>query len=273
MLKRSRIAALLITVALSLAMGGLAFAHEVPDLEQTGAVEVTMKLGEEPVGGGAMALYRVGDIQEEDGNYSFVLTKAFAGSGVSLEDIQSADVAQSLANYATANKLSSQVQEEDGNYSFVLTKAFAGSGVSLEDIQSADVAQSLANYATANKLSSQVKRIGASGVVTFDNLPVGLYLLVQTRAATGYSATNPFLAAVPTLIEGTYYYKVDASPKVEFEKEPTNPPTDPNKPSKVPQTADDTMPVGPLACAGAVLLATGAVLVVMTVRRAQKAGR
>lgn len=226
MLKRSRIAALLITVALSLAMGGLAFAHEVPDLEQTGAVEVTMKLGEEPVGGGAMALYRVGDIQEEDGNYSFVLTKAFEGSGVSLADIQSADVAQSLANYATANKL-----------------------------------------------SSQVKRIGASGVVTFDNLPVGLYLLVQTRAATGYSATNPFLAAVPTLIEGTYYYKVDASPKVEFEKEPTTPPTDPNKPSKVPQTADDTMPVGPLACAGAVLLATGAVLVVMTARRARKAGR
>ncbi len=213
MLKRSHIAALLVAVALTLAMGGLAFAHEVPDLEQTGAVEVTMKLGEEPVGGGAMALYRVGDIHEDDGNYSFVLTDAFADSGVALDDIQSADVARTLADYAASHNV-----------------------------------------------PSQVKRIGASGTVSFNDLPLGLYLLVQTRAATGYSPTNPFLAAVPTYIEGSYYYTVDASPKVELEKEPNSPSNNPNQPSKVPQTADNTVSTGMMVTIGSSLLMMGALI-------------
>lgn len=222
MLKRSRLAALLVTVALTLAMGGLAFAHEVPDLEQTGAVEVTMKLGEEPVGGGAIALYRVGEIQEDDGNYSFVLTDAFAGSGVTLDDIQSADVAKALADYAEAHNV-----------------------------------------------AYQAKRIGANGFVSFDNLPLGLYLLVQTRAAAGYSPTNPFLAAVPTLIEGTYYYTVDASPKVELAKEP-EPPVNPNQPPKMPQTADDTPSTGTMVLAGTGLLGAALLLAGLSACRSRK---
>lgn len=215
MLRLSRFAVLVAFVAMALAMGGLAcgaYAHEVPDLDQTGAIEVTMELDGHPVGGGAIALYRVGDVQENDGNYSFVLTDSFMGSGVALDDIQSADVAKTLATYASDN------------------------GV-----------------------AARVKRIGASGKVSFDNVQVGLYLLVQTRPATGYSLTNPFLVAVPTLMADGYYYVVDASPKVEIAKLP-EPPVTPNQPSEVPQTGDGTASLGAGMLTGMVLLVMGMAL-------------
>ena len=56
--------------------------------------------------------------------------------------------------------------------------------------------------------------------MTFSNLKLGLYLLVQTRAASGYSKISPFLVTVPYLNSGVYIYEVDADTKMELEKEP-----------------------------------------------------
>ena len=65
-------------------LGVRAQAHDVPDLSRKGSVTVTVRMGETPVAGGSLTLYRVGDIAEDDGNYSFALTEAFAASGASL---------------------------------------------------------------------------------------------------------------------------------------------------------------------------------------------
>lgn len=162
----------MLAVIFTCAMNVTAFAHDVPDMNREGTIEITMHRGDTAVGGGTLTLYRVGAVREEDGNYSFQLTDDFAGSDESLEDLQSVALAKKLAQYA---------------------KDYTIQGVT--------------------------KEIGQNGQIVFDNLKLGLYLLVQENAAEGYFAAEPFLVSVPMMEDGQYIYKVNASPKVELEKE------------------------------------------------------
>lgn len=191
-----------------------AYAHEIPDASKTGDITVTMIYEEKTVPGGTLTFYKVGNVKEDDGNYSFALTDDFAGSHVSLEDISSDQLAKTLAAYADDAALTGTTEE-----------------------------------------------IGNSGSVTFLNLELGLYLLVQTDAATGYSKADPFLVSVPMYEDGSYCYKVDASPKVELEPAPTAPssPTAPPSPS-LPQTGQLNWPIPVLTILGILLFSAGWVL-------------
>ena len=95
---------LVATVLAVLVAPGLAFAHDVPDMTRTGSVSATLTYDDEAVPGGSVTLYRVGDVVQDDGDYLFVLSGAFAGNGVSVEDPQSADAARALADWAREKK-------------------------------------------------------------------------------------------------------------------------------------------------------------------------
>lgn len=86
-------------------MSVTAFAHEVPDMEKTGSVSVAMTCEGKAVPGGTLTLYRVGDISEEDENYSFALTGGFAESRADLKELESAELPQILAEYAFEHHL------------------------------------------------------------------------------------------------------------------------------------------------------------------------
>lgn len=77
-----------------------ACAHAVPDLTRKGSISVTMRVGDTVVPGGSLTLYRVGEIAEDDGNYTFKTVDTFAGFTGSLEEVQSPELAQTLAGYA-----------------------------------------------------------------------------------------------------------------------------------------------------------------------------
>ena len=62
-------------------------------------------------------------------------------------------------------------------------------------------------------LGRSVKIIGEEGNVIFENLPVGLYLLIQTEAAEGYNAVSPFLVSVPLQDGAGWIYNVDGDIK------------------------------------------------------------
>ena len=79
-------------------------AHPVPDLERTGSITVTMTYKKKPVSGGKLALYRVGDVHEDDGNYSFVPAEGI--TGFTFDNVQSADLAAKLAKYVSTKKIS-----------------------------------------------------------------------------------------------------------------------------------------------------------------------
>lgn len=212
----------LFTVLLLICSVGMpVLAHEVPDQTRKGSIEITMHTDETTVGGGTLTLYRVGDVNESDGNYAFVLTEDFEESGESLENIGSAELANHLAAYAEEKTLEGLTQAIDDN-----------------------------------------------GNVSFTELELGLYLLVQEEAAEGYNKLNPFVVSVPQMKEGAYVYEVDASPKVELTPAPTPPLNDPDEPDvpeepdepdepKLPQTGQLNWPIPVLTVAGLTLLALG----------------
>lgn len=189
-------------------------AHDVPDMTRKGTITVTMRQEDTVVAGGILSLYQVGIVREDDGNYDFALNDTFAGSGESLDEIQSEELAKNLAQY---------VQEQ--------------------------------------KISGVSKEIDANGTVTFEQLNVGLYLVVQDKAGSGYFKTKPFLVSIPYMKDGVYQYEIDASPKVELFKDdiPVNSGKTPSKPSpsSLPQTGQLNWPIPILVITGLLLFSMG----------------
>ena len=105
-----RLSALALALSLCGAAALPAYAHDVPDETRTGSVSFAMTYDGAAVGGGSLTLYRVGDVAEDNGNYSFALSDAYEGcAGVdlgALSDMESVDlpgVAQTLADYTTVS--------------------------------------------------------------------------------------------------------------------------------------------------------------------------
>lgn len=215
-----RIGAVLLLVCL---LCTCALAVEVPDLEAEGSISLTIRdpQTQQPISGGTFALYHVGDVQEDDGNYFFSLTNAFAPSGFLLEDMTSAD----LGDAALAADLWAHAQ------------AFSA----VQPVMTAAVA--------------------SDGTLSFAPVGVGLYLVVQTEAADGYLPASPFLVSVPVRDGEGYDYSVDASPKITIETDPTpdtpdTPPSPPDDPD-LPSTGQLRWPIPVLTIAGLLLFALG----------------
>ena len=66
-------------------------ANNVPNLGKSGSIHISMRYDGSAVSGGEFVLYRVGEIQESDGNYSFRLVDPFASSEVTLENVHAFD--------------------------------------------------------------------------------------------------------------------------------------------------------------------------------------
>lgn len=92
-------------------LGIPAAAYEVPDLNRQGSIRISMYYDGSPVSGGEMTLCRVGDIHEDNGNYSFVLSQDFAPSGISLENIQSASAAKEAAAFASKQGITGSTKQ------------------------------------------------------------------------------------------------------------------------------------------------------------------
>lgn len=164
-----RLSALAGALALCCALALPAYAHDVPDGTRTGSIQFMMTYNKQPVGGGTLTLYHVGDVAEDDGNYSFALSDAYEDCGASLEDISDNKLADTLADYTTDHNLQ---------------------GINV--------------------------KISSDGTVTADDLTLGLYLVMQHNAASGYQPIAPFLVSVPyyDAEQDLYLYEVDAAPKM-----------------------------------------------------------
>lgn len=83
------------------------FGKEVPDVNRQGSISLTLQDSQSGayMEDGAVTLYQVGEIRVDDGNYSWQLSGAFSGSGLSLENLSSGQLAQELKEYADQKKI------------------------------------------------------------------------------------------------------------------------------------------------------------------------
>lgn len=105
---------------------------------ETGSITVEMKCDHQDVTGGTLAIYQVGRIQEEDGNYFYGKTEAMSDFPDAYDDIHSAALAEDIAAYiadkhieptATAKNAEGKVVFEGlelGLYLVVQTEASEG---------------------------------------------------------------------------------------------------------------------------------------------------
>lgn len=162
---------------------------------------------------------------------------------------------------------------DDGNSFYTYTEAFKSCEWDLDDLESSILVDNLSSFVSENKLSGITSSIDITGVGSFKELDIGLYLVIQQTPSTGYFAINPFLVSVPLISENEFVYDVDASAKVETLKEipvtetpePTAVPT--AKPSTLPQTGQLNWPVPILIVTGLVIFAAGWILTISHKRK------
>lgn len=153
--------------------------------------------------------------------------------------------------------------ENNADYSFCLTGEFAGADVKLDALDDLETAAALAQFVLEHDLEGTLQKIGESGKVSFGDLELGLYLVIQQEAAEGFKEIAPFLVSLPGMKDGIYIYEVDASPKLSLILTPTEPPTEPTTepteppPPKLPQTGLLLWPIPVLAIGGLLLMVIG----------------
>ena len=147
------------------------------------------------------------------------------------------------------------VVSDGGDYFFRYTEEFADCSVDIAELNSSALPQELATIAKEKNLKGKTQTVNQKGEIVFSDLEIGLYLIVQEKAAPGYSKVNPFLVSVPYNDDGHYVYDVNTAPKNLPEPEPTDPTEPP--PPELPQTGQNNWPVPVLAVVGLLLIAAG----------------
>lgn len=118
---KKRILSLILALVLVCAAAITATAVDVPDMSRKGTINIIMHKGEELISGGTLTVYRVGEIHEDDGDYSFVPTGEFVNCVEEFEDVQSPSLALELAMFAAEQELigNTEAVGTDGLATFV----------------------------------------------------------------------------------------------------------------------------------------------------------
>lgn len=108
-----------------------------------------------------------------------------------------------------------ELQEEDGKLYWKYTSDFEGCGLVPDGISEEAFAKTLEDYVESQNIQGIKKEISSEGTLSFDDLPLGIYLIVQEDPAEGYYPVNSFAVSVPAQEENGWNYHIDASPKME----------------------------------------------------------
>ena len=160
-----------------------------------------------------------------------------------------------LTLYKIAN-----ISIENSNLRYSFTAEFTNSGGGLEDMDTQGLAEHLANYANKNKISGMTQKVLDNGSITFDDLSLGLYLVVQEGSESSYYPINPFLVSLPMSNEenADWIYNVEANPKVQLKSDrPDDFITEEPSNQTLIQTGQLNWPIPVLAAAGIILFLLG----------------
>lgn len=148
-----------------------------------------------------------------------------------------------------------RIIENDGDYGFEALAPYEVDEISQENLNTPELAAAFAEQVSGEGIEPAVSE---DGVVRFENLELGLYLIIQTEASPGFEPLKPFLVSVPINEDGHYVYEVNAEGKFQLHQEfqPTAAPTESPDPG-LPQTGQLNWPIPLLAMLGLGLFSIG----------------
>lgn len=205
---------------LILQTGLVAFAADKPlvDAGKTGSLRFTMLDSESaPVKGGNLQVFKVAEIVQTNDNQNLEYLAVYDGLGSSKRSLK---------------------EESSGNISATLKDS---KGVSNNN----NYAKTLAEYVkTKGIAASKSVTVDTTGKAEITDLSLGLYLVTQPTAATGYNAMAPFLVTVPQWNDTTsswVYDITDITPKMQALTKGTTPPPE-KEPEKTPEKEPEKEP-------------------------------
>ncbi len=139
---------------------------------------------------------------------------------------------------------------KSGSCTFDLEEAFASTKINFDGMTasaSAAAAKTCSDLVKDKRLKGTSKTTNGKGDAVFSDLPVGMYLVMQTGAkgsAEKYSYVTPYLVMVPLFNEEAdeWLYDVDSEPKEMLTQPPTNElPPDEETPPNPPADSDPSV--------------------------------
>ncbi len=177
-------AAVLVVATCVPAMASETGAATAANLDRTkeGYIEIRPRYNGTYLTDGTFSIYRVADVEYDNGSLTYVITEEFAGSG-----------------------LGDQISREA-----LLTDE--------ELLKDAALVEALISYALENDLTpvgTDEVTEESRGWIRFRGVTAGLYLIVQTGDSTGFETAEPFLVTYPQVgSDGAWDYYVDATTKM-----------------------------------------------------------
>ena len=84
-----------------------------------------------------------------------------------------------------------------------------------DNIKTGKLSNEIINY-IKNNISSITKVTDSNGNIKFNDLDLGLYLIVQSKQTLNYSNIDSFLIYTPAIINNKWSYDIEATPKVDL---------------------------------------------------------
>ena len=107
------------------------------------------------------------------------------------------------------------VKEENHNLAFKYIEELKDCQVELSNLNKDNLQEEIESCLT-EEISSQKNITNKEGIVKFENLPLGLYLVKQTNQVKDYSVIDSFLVMLPKEENNIWTYEISAKPKTEI---------------------------------------------------------
>lgn len=85
-----------------------------------------------------------------------------------------------------------------------------------KDLDAGNITNEVMNCVISSGVVSYSDVTDGEGMVRFDNLDLGLYLVTQTNQVEGYSKVSPFTVMIPQIQDNSWIYEIKATPKVDI---------------------------------------------------------
>lgn len=123
---------------------------------------------------------------------------------------------KSLANVPFRLYFIANAYESGNGIRYELIPPFDEANVDTDDLQDSSLPVHLAHFAISENQPYTEKTTDEKGVLVFENLTPGLYLVVPLQNEEDRCIVSPFLVSVPNYDSknGTWEYDIDASPKI-----------------------------------------------------------
>ena len=118
-----------------------------------------------------------------------------------------------LTIYKVAN-----VVNENNNLKYVYIDDIKNCDGDLTNLLDSSLSGKIDKCIGDKNISTKTGKTNENGILKFDNLELGLYLVKQTNSVEGYSKIDSFLVNIPEVIDNKWVYSINATPKTDIIK-------------------------------------------------------